>query len=268
MQLHPLYDQVSDLLRKVSNTIILPRFRNLAKTDIEEKAPDDLVTIADKLSEEALSDGLHALLPDAAIIGEEAHAANPDIMKYVANEQAWIIDPIDGTGNYANGQTPFGVIIALAQENHTIAGWIYDPVRERMCHAWLGKGAGIDGKTVMACSNRPSRPKAALAMRYMTESQRSRAKALVGDRYDIVPIPNCAAEQYPLLMAGHHNFTIFERTLPWDHAAGILFLNEAGGKVARWDGSEYRPGDLRKGLLGASSPQIWDEIAELFEYQL
>jgi fructose-1,6-bisphosphatase/inositol monophosphatase family enzyme len=63
---------------------------------------------------------------------------------------------------------------------------------------------------------------------------------------------------------GTNHISIFERTLPWDHAAGILFLNEAGGKAARWDGFPYRPADRKTGLLGASSPKLWDEAAEIF----
>lgn len=262
---HPLHEQVATLLRAVSQDIVMPRFRNLSASDIEEKAPDDLVTIADKMSEEALSAGLHALLPDAAIVGEEAYAADPGVMAHITDNQAWIIDPIDGTGNYARGETPFGIIIALAERNETVAGWIYDPVRERLCHGHRGHGAQIDGQEVRAATERPARPKAALAMRYMSDAQRERATRLVQDKYDLVPIPNCSAEQYPLLLTGDHHFTIFERSLPWDHAAGILFLNEAGGKVARWDGSAYRPGDGRKGLLGATNPEIWDEVANLFE---
>ena len=78
-------------------------------------------------------------------------------------------------------------------------------------------------------------------------------------------IPRCAAEQYPRLGLGENDVSSFKRTLAWDHAAGVLWLNEAGGKAARLDGSEYRvdehgkAGDY-KGLVGASSPAIWDEF--------
>jgi fructose-1,6-bisphosphatase/inositol monophosphatase family enzyme len=267
-EMHPLNNDVSALLHAAAEQIVMPRFRNLADSDIAEKAPDDLVTIADKLSEEMLSDGLQKILTEAAIIGEEAAAADPLIMRHIKDNQAWIVDPIDGTGNYARGQTPFGIIIALAEANETIAGWIYDPVRKRMCHAYRGHGAFIDGQQAHVSTQQPDRIKAALAMRYMNDAQRERAQNIVKDRFDLIPIPNCAAEQYPLLLSGEHHFTIFERTLPWDHAAGILFLNEAGGKVARWDGTDYRPGDDRKGLLGATNPLIWDAVAELFDYRL
>ena len=96
----------------------------------------------------------------------------------------------------------------------------------------------------------------------MTSDQRERLFSQASGHYEIVDIPRCAAEQYPRLASGDNHVSVFERTLPWDHAAGILFLNEAGGKAARWNGDTYRPADRKTGLLGASSPKLWDEAAE------
>jgi len=85
----------------------------------------------------------------------------------------------------------------------------------------------------------------------------------IAPHYRLVDIPRCAAEQYPRLVLGDNDVSVFERTLPWDHAAGVLFLNEAGGKAARPDGSAYRVDDYdRPGLLGAASPRLWDGLAE------
>ena len=78
----------------------------------------------------------------------------------------------------------------------------------------------------------------------------------------MVDIPRCAAEQYPRLALGVNDLSVFERTLAWDHAAGVLFLNEAGGKAAREDGSPYRVDDHRRGLIAAASPALWDDWAE------
>ena len=79
----------------------------------------------------------------------------------------------------------------------------------------------------------------------------------------MVDVPYCAAEQYPRLALGVNDVSIFERTLAWDHAAGALWLNEAGGKCARPDGSPYRASEWRRpGLLGAANPALWDEMAE------
>lgn len=267
MSLHPLYQPVSRLIQDVAEEIILPHFQNLKQSEIEEKSPGDLVTIADKLSEEKLSQGLNRLLPEAAIVGEEACAKEPAILDHLSDDVVWIIDPIDGTGNFAAGKSPFGILIALAEADETIAGWIFDPIRKRMCHAYKNHGAAIDGEPVTVGKSTTHKPKAALATGFMTPKLRAMTIAQAEPHYEIVPIPKCCAEQYPLLVTGHHNVTIFERTLAWDHAAGILFLNEAGGKACRWDGSPYRPSNDTTGILGASSPMLWEEARHIFDRQ-
>lgn len=260
-----LHTELVALLEGVSRDIILPYFQNLKTSEIEEKSPGDLVTIADKLSEEKLSEGLGRLLPEAAIIGEEACAEDPSILRHLSDDVAWIIDPIDGTGNFAAGKPPFGIIIALAEADETIAGWMFDPIRNRICHSYKGQGSFIDGKRIFANSEHAGKPKAALATGFMTPEQRVKTMAQAEPHYEIVPIPSCCAEQYPLLVSGDHHVTIFERTLAWDHAAGILFLNEAGGKACRWDGNPYRPSNDTTGLLGASSPELWEEARQIFD---
>jgi fructose-1,6-bisphosphatase/inositol monophosphatase family enzyme len=84
----------------------------------------------------------------------------------------------------------------------------------------------------------------------------------IAPHYSLVDIPRCAAEQWPRLALGINDISVFERTHAWDHAAGVLFLNEAGGMAARPDGSPYRVDEPeRTGLLGAASPGLWEQLA-------
>jgi len=88
-------------------------------------------------------------------------------------------------------------------------------------------------------------------------------KAKVAPHYTLVDIPRCAAEQYPRIVSGVNDVSIFERTLAWDHAAGVLFVNEAGGRAARPDGSPYRVDrHLQPGLIAAASPALFEAMAE------
>ncbi|VAW00278.1 Inositol-1-monophosphatase [hydrothermal vent metagenome] len=261
--MHQLYQSVLEIMRQASQKIILPHYQNLRAGDVQEKSPGDYVTIADKLSEEFLTEKLTALLPGATIVGEEAVSENLEIMDSLNDELVWIIDPIDGTGNFANGKPLFGIIIALSKSGKTMAGWLYEPLTDRICHAEKGVGAYINGRRVMVKQISGNKPIAALATGFMTPDQREAVLNRVNPKYEIVDIPRCAAEQYPRLVLGTNQISVFERTLPWDHAAGVLFLNEAGGKAARWDGSPYLPGDGRTGMLGASSPKLWEEAADL-----
>ena len=257
-----LHDPVVALMREVARDIVLPRYQNLRAEDVSEKAADDFVTIADKESEIRLAEGLGAILPEAGIIGEEACAADPAILERAGQGLNWIIDPIDGTGNFAAGRPPFGIMIALADAGVTLAGWILDPLSGRLCHALLGGGSHIDGQRVLARESGNALPVAALAVYFMTEEERAAIRKRSDGQFALVDIPRCAAEQYPRLVLGQNDVSVFSRTLPWDHAAGTLFLNEAGGCCQRLDGSSYMVGDLRRGLLGASSPRLWDMAAE------
>lgn len=257
-----LHDPVVALMREVGRDIVMPRYCNLAEHEISEKAAEDFVTIADKESEIRLAEGLSAILPEAGVIGEEACAADPAILDRAGQGLNWIIDPIDGTGNFAAGRPPFGIMIALADAGTTLAGWILDPLTGRLCHAILGAGSHIDGERVHARESGDPLPIAALAVYFMTPQERADIQRRAEGQFAVVDIPRCAAEQYPRLVLGQNDVSVFARTLPWDHAAGTLFLNEAGGCCQRLDGSPYLVGDMRRGLLGASSPSMWDLAAE------
>jgi fructose-1,6-bisphosphatase/inositol monophosphatase family enzyme len=256
-----LHEPVVALMRQVARDVVMPRFRNLAADEIAEKAADDFVTIADKESELRLSEGLSAILPEAGIIGEEACAADPAILDCAGEGLNWIIDPIDGTGNFAAGNPPFGIMVALADAGTTLAGWILDPLTGRLCHALLGGGSQLDGQAVRAKESGGDLPIAALAVYFMTAEERADIQRRAEGAFAVVDIPRCAAEQYPRLVLGQNDVSVFARTLPWDHAAGTLFVNEAGGCCQRLDGTPYVVGDLRRGLLGASSPRLWEQAA-------
>ena len=254
---------VADLMRQVSNDVILPRYQNLASHEVMEKAADDLVTIADRESEERLSEGLAKLLPEASIIGEEACAADPALLDGLGTGLYWIIDPIDGTGNFAAGRPPFGVMIALANDGDTLGGWIYDPLSGRLCHAARGVGAHINEEPVAAVESGAPLPIAGISTLFLDPAQRADLTGRAEGKLQMVDIPRCAAEQYPRIALGGNDLALFHRTLPWDHAAGVLFLNEAGGCVARFDGAPYRVGTDEKGMLAAASPTMWDKAAAI-----
>lgn len=253
---------VLTVMQDAATRAVMPRYQSLAAHEIDAKAADDVVTIADKEAELILEEGLARILPEATIVGEEAAHANPAVLDRLGDALCWIIDPIDGTNNYAAGKPPFGIMVALSQAGETVAGWILDPLSGRLCHAHRGSGAFVGDERIAARSTGNVPPVAAISLVFMDPERRAAMKAGIAPHYTLVDIPRCAAEQYPRLVLGVNDLSIFERTLAWDHAAGVLFVNEAGGKAARPDGRPYRVDEAHlPGLIGAASPALWDELA-------
>ena len=263
MTLGPAFTaQVEAIMRQAAQAAILPHYRKLATNEIISKAADDVVTIADHASEAILTQELAKLLPEAAVVGEEAVYADAAVLERLRGGLCWIVDPLDGTNNFAQGKAPFGVLVALADRGEAIGGWILDCLTGRFCHAARGSGAWIGADRVTARASGESPPIAALSTVYMDPEERAQVLTHIAPAYRMVDIPRCAAEQYPRLVLGQNDVSVFNRTLPWDHAAGALFLEEAGGRCARPDGSAYRVDDWeRRGLIGASTPALWDDLA-------
>ena len=247
---------VQALLADVGQRVIMPRFRNLLAHEVTEKSRGELVTVVDQEAEELLHHGLERLDPGSFAIGEEACASQPALVDRLTSGRAWVIDPLDGTANFAAGRGPFGIIVALLVDGVTEAGWLYDPVAGRCCHAWRGEGAFVDGRRLRTAPS-GRRPVAALATQFLSSDSRERLHAEAAQAFELVPIPRSAAEHYPRLALGQNDLAVFQRTLPWDHAAGALLLMEAGGYVTRWNGSPYRIGDDGVGLIAAADQETW-----------
>ena len=254
-----LHDAMHELLREVTAKVILPRYQKLAEHEVTAKIADDVVTVADHESEAMLGEGL-AKIADIPVVGEEAAFDDDTVFDRLSGD-CWIVDPLDGTRNFARGKPPFGILIAVASGGEAHTGWIYDCLSDRFCVTHKGKGAFVNGERITARPTGETRPVAAISLIFMDGARREAVKQAISD-YRQVDVPFCAAEQYPRLALGINDLSYFERTFPWDHAAGALWLNEAGGKCTRPDGSPYRVDEWqRKGLIGAASPALWDEMA-------
>jgi fructose-1,6-bisphosphatase/inositol monophosphatase family enzyme len=106
-------------------------------------------------------------------------------------------------------------------------------------------------------------PVAGIGMKFMDAAKRAECLDRISGRLTLAEIPQCAGEQYPRVVLGENDLAVFERILPWDHVPGALFVEEAGGKTARPDGSPYRFWDGKPGLLTAASPAMWDRVAAI-----
>ncbi|HUM08053.1 MAG TPA: inositol monophosphatase family protein [Acidocella sp.] len=257
------------LLRDVARTEILPRFKHLAAADIRDKSgPLDPVTVADEAAERALNAGLRALFPGDDVIGEEAVSEGTARLERLAEPgRVWILDPIDGTANFAAELPLFGVMAALVEEDRVRAGFIFDPVSDDCAVALAGQGAWlvtVDGARRRLHVAQPApvgQMFGSMSWRYMEEPLRTHVLHRL-DRLAAVTDYRCAAHQYRMLAAGHCHVQMFRKLMPWDHAAGWLLHREAGGYSRHFDGTEYRPSNLSGGLLLAPDATSWEALAE------
>jgi fructose-1,6-bisphosphatase/inositol monophosphatase family enzyme len=258
-----LPDAIAVVLREAAATAVMPRFQRLAAEEIEEKSPGDLVTSADREAERIIALGLSAIRPDARVVGEEACARDPSLLENLASGSVWIVDPIDGTGNYAAGRAPFALMAALIEEGEIVASCILDPLEDRLAAAERGAGAWLNGTRIVPATASPGLAAMTGIVSSFSRPQtmESRVAALGHLVAEVAPTRRCAGDEYPLVATGGRHFALYWRTLVWDHAPGVLFLEEAGGRAARVDGGRYRVGDPGEGILLAQTPAIWDEVA-------
>ena len=256
--------ELVQLVRAVARTEIMPRFRNLVPGDVQAKSgPLDLVTIADEQAELRLATGLGRLFPGCVVIGEEAASRDPGLLAAIADaELCFVVDPIDGTANFCAGLPLFGIMVAVVRRGVVVAGIIHDPVGDDTAVAVAGQGAWLESASGARTRLRVAAPvplaemAGSVSWRFMAEPLRSRAcrnLPRLGAAWDY----RCAAHQYRMLAAGHCHYVVFNRLLPWDHAAGWLLHREAGGWSARLDGSAYDPAQTTGGLICTPDEASW-----------
>lgn len=264
-------DDIAALIRRVAEECILPRFQRLARHEVREKSPGDIVTSADLDAERRLTRLLSAALPGAAVIGEEAAAHDPAILARLGeHDAAWIVDPVDGTHQFAQGKPEFAVIVALVERGAVVAGWIHDPVRNTTVAAERGGGTWhLGGQAEPTRLKLAPAPPLAMARGVLLGKLASgaRAREVAEARLAAGPIGlvRSAGQIYLRLVEGQLEYAFFTRVLPWDHAAGWLIHAEAGGFGRFLDGASYSPSRHIGPILYAADRETWRTIAAALE---
>lgn len=264
-----LRDRVAEVIARAAEVEILPRFRNLAAHEIAEKSrPGDLVTAADFAAEAFLERELLALLPGSVAVGEEAAEADPLVLDVLgADAPVWVLDPVDGTRNFARGDEIFAVIVALVHRGETVAGWIYAPCTGRI--VWAHARAGAWERRGSGHEWRPLRLPLCSDPRALRGAVGKRVREGLGDWPGGLVRYFCAGQEYMGLADGSIGFAVYGGQLkPWDHAAGCLIHHEAGGYCALMEtGNAYRPLRIVKNerLLLAPDVQTWQSLRSILD---
>ncbi|NKB58696.1 MAG: inositol monophosphatase [Alphaproteobacteria bacterium] len=259
-------ERVAAFIREAAETDIMPRFRSLAAHEVTEKKPGDVVTVADHDAEERLTRMLEDLTPGALVVGEEAAHYKPHLLDKLDREEGplWIIDPVDGTANFAASRPVFAVMVAYINAGETRFGWIYDPVNEVMSVAELGSGARVNGTPVRIDDTvEPLIGRVNFGL--ISQERRAGVRQRLEDRFTIEKSMRCAGHEFASMAISTSQFRLYNRLWAWDHAPGVLINREAGGHVARQDGAAYRPTERTRGLLSAPNVDLWHRINEILQ---
>ena len=238
-----MLQQVVDIVKEASALMVAEPLSVTQKDGLA-----NLVTSSDLAVQHFLTERLAALLPGCGFLCEE------EDFRDLEEEYVWIIDPIDGTANYARGIADCCISVALARRGALQLGVVYSPGRGELYTAELGRGACCNGKPIHV-SDRPLAD--GLFCTAMSTYRKEYARTCSDIIYDIYMQSNdlrrwgSAAVELCRLAAGAIELYFEMRLQPWDYAAAMLILHEAGGRIAGWNGGA--PSLVRPSLVVAAN---------------
>jgi fructose-1,6-bisphosphatase/inositol monophosphatase family enzyme len=156
-------------------------------------------------------------------------------------------------------------MVALVSNGVCVAGWIYDVLQDSMAHAFLGEGAYIDNSAHLTPKITKSFDEMIvhLSPKFFPADIKAEMKAKSAKLPNVYTV-GCSAHEYMNVAKGLSDSIVYCRLMPWDHLAGSLIVQEAGGVVSKWDSIPYRPQDLYDGLIIARSQDGWQKVYDKF----
>ena len=219
-----------------------------------------MVTEADLRSEAWLTPRLADLLPGSMVVGEEAVSNDETVLERLSGDApVWVIDPVDGTANFAKGLPNFAIIVARVERGETVQGWIYEPASGRLATAERGGGVQLDGRPL---SGPAPAEQGARFSGYSPGRLRARIEKYP-DRFADVSPSSSAGYEYLELLAGKTDFSAYSRLKPWDHAAGVMMVQEAGGVSQLLNEDRYSPKLQFGQLLSTIQAGIWSDLRDI-----
>lgn len=262
--------QIADILQDCAEQYILPRYKNLTTGDIQTKShAHDFVTIADTETEEALCRILPQIVPGCRVVGEEGVSSGAITTASLSDpaQTIFVVDPVDGTANFKDGKREFATMVALVTGGQTRMAWIYDILGQAHYIGEQGQGAFCNGTRLAVAAPKPLADCIGYARKsYFPTDLIPRMGYLDDARKKVAGVKPlfCAAHEYIRIASGHADFSISGMIKPWDHLAGCLLVQEAGGVAMKWDRTPYAPHDDGREIMVATHPVLWDQLYDLF----
>ena len=258
LDLHRLAHAVTEILKVVAARELMPRFKHVAA---ERKHDGTIVTAADRAVESALAQELPSLF-DCPVLGEEMPIVEQRKIWRDA-EWFWCVDPLDGTGNFANGKRYFGISVALMHHRKSVLGVVFDPNADEVFHALRDAGAYLDGKRLKAAPT-THLIDASVEVGRFKRLGRLRVALIENRPFGKISMSGASVLQWCHVACGRVDAFIHAGEQPWDYAAGALILEEAGGRLATllhddyWR-VEHADADWERSVIAARHPALFDE---------
>ncbi len=222
-------DYVARLLRQTAATVLLPRWPGIRG---QRKADGSLMTAADLAAQDYLAEALARDFPNIPLLSEEMSGAEQSALLQETEGLLWVLDPLDGTTNYAAGFPVFAISLALIERDQVVLGVVLDPVRDECFTAVRGQGALLNGQAIRACAaaSRLENCVAVVDLKRLPEAQilRLSRQRCFGSQRNL----GAVALEWCWLGAGRFHLYLHGGQRLWDYAAGRLIAEESGA-VAR-----------------------------------
>ncbi len=253
-----MLEAVIDVVRRVANVEIVPRFRSATGS---RKADGTLLSDVDQVAQQALAKHLSAIAP-VPVLGEEMGAdAQADAWGRGA-AGLWCVDPIDGTTNYLHGLPIFSISVAYMVNGRSELGVVYHPMQAEMFAAERGKGASLNGVSLFAPTAGPALDESVAAIEPKQLALSLRSAIAAGPPYYSMRNWGAGTLDWCYLAAGRFDVFLHGGQKLWDYAAGALILEEAGGVIETIEGEEFwMASPWRRSVIAAGAPALFAEWA-------
>lgn len=254
--MHPILN-VAMIAAREAGEIILRNLDNIDRLNIEEKTKNNFVSEVDNLAEQAIIKTIKKYYPEHGILAEESGRQNPK------SDMQWIIDPLDGTTNFLHQFPQFSVSIAVMEKGKLTHGVVFDPVRDEMFHATRGSGARLNNRRIRVTEQKNLKH-ALLATGFpyyefdYIDSYLASFKSFMINTAGIRRAGSAALD-LAYVAAGRVDGYWEFNLKPWDIAAGILLVKEAGGMCTDFAGNDNM---LESGNILACTPKLMKDMAK------
>ena len=249
--------KLKPIIEYCANAEILPRFQRVSAN---VKSDGSIVTEADLAMQARVKTALQSLWPEVGFVGEEMDAQDQQLQFNQSPHGVWILDPLDGTSNFATGIDCFSVSLALIKDSEVLLGLVYDPIRKEMFNAIKGKGAQLNGQPLRVKPISPPLQKTIGLIDFKRLTAELAGRLVQHPPYASQRSFGSVALDWCWIAAGRGHVYLHGKQKLWDYAAGWLVLHEAGGYSCTLDAEAVYNGELEpRSAVAAADKSLFDE---------